>query len=249
MNPYGYITTQGGQVQDMSVCVASDSDDEGLIEITKCTKCTFEAPTEGELERHLEDVHSKLTINTLDEDTVPSDRIKPIPLYKCNECAFAATTTEALKEHRKTEHSTISSKKQDEASGFNHSCISCQFKTNDYNGLMKHIESSHGNKQAELNQDKDIQQKPIETQVVTCLHCNLESKNLDEMKIHLRNIHMNNEGKTNSAVDVQSKEMEISAICSQCDFNGNNTELKEHVESSHGRKYNCVETVSKLKKG
>ena len=50
---------------------------------------------------------------------------------------------------------------------------------------------------------------------------------------------MNNEGKTNSADYVQSKEMEISAICSQCDFNGNNTELKEHVESSHGRKYNC----------
>ena len=169
----GTTTTQSGQVQVMSVCVASDSDDEGLVEITKCTKCTFEAPTEGELERHLEDVHSKLTINTLDEDTVPSDRTKPIPLYKCNECAFAATTTEALKEHRKTEHSTISSKKQDEASGFNHSCISCQFKTNDYNGLMRLIESSHGNKQAELNQDKDIQQKTIETQDVTCLHCNL----------------------------------------------------------------------------
>ena len=139
------VTTQSSCVQDMSVCVASDSDDEALVEITKCTKCDFEASTEGELERHLDDLHTKITTNTLAEDTVPSDRVKPIPLYKCKECAFAATSTEALTEHKKTEHIIkLSSKTQDEASVFLHSCISCQFRTNDYNELNEHIESSHG---------------------------------------------------------------------------------------------------------
>ena len=84
------------KVEDMSLCGLSESEDEELVEITNCTKCTFEASTEGELERHLEDLH-RVTINTLEKGTVSSDndtlappRVKSLPLYKCNECAFTA---------------------------------------------------------------------------------------------------------------------------------------------------------------
>ena len=69
-------------VEDMSVCAVSGSEEEVMTEITACTKCNFEASTEEELEKHLDEVHSKIVLKTLDEETVPSDRVKSIPLIQ-----------------------------------------------------------------------------------------------------------------------------------------------------------------------
>ena len=49
----------------MPVCDLSESEEEALTEITSCTKCTFEASTEEELDKHLEDVHTNSILNTL----------------------------------------------------------------------------------------------------------------------------------------------------------------------------------------
>ena len=75
--------------------------------------------------------------------TVPT--VKPLSLYKCSECSFGTTTPGELKDHKKEKHEKATENVLGDAVFF-HSCISCDYKTNDYVKLMKHIDSTHGNK-------------------------------------------------------------------------------------------------------
>ena len=61
------------------------------------------------------------------------------PLYKCDKCSFTTTTVEYLKEH-KDEHRK---KETPQNQAFFHSCISCEFETNEFHVLTKHIEEKH----------------------------------------------------------------------------------------------------------
>ena len=59
------VTTKSLKVEDMSVCELSETEEEeALSEITSCTKCNFEASTEEELDKYLEDVHTNIKLNT-----------------------------------------------------------------------------------------------------------------------------------------------------------------------------------------
>ena len=66
----------------------------------------------------------------------------PQPLYKCKDCSFTTKVADALQKHKKDEHPK-QNKHDTSETLFLHKCITCNYKTNDYNDLIKHIDGLH----------------------------------------------------------------------------------------------------------
>ena len=103
----------------------------------QCTQCPIGFVRNAHIEVHIEAKHEK----TLNKQLVDSEAIKPSPLYKCNNCSFIAMNTDNLTEHKKEQHRK--KKPLPDMSIFFHTCISCDFQTNDYNELRVHIDTNH----------------------------------------------------------------------------------------------------------
>ena len=235
--------------EDMSICEISDDEDvtdrgeKLLTESKSCVTCEFEAKEEAVLDEHLKECHSQPSVN-LDEVAEKSPpTVKPIHLYKCNDCSFTTVTTDELQEHKKNKHKR--EKPVVSETAFLHSCISCNFRTNEYNSLRLHIDWPHRptNQTAPVNIEENPRNSQfVNTDCVTCPFCNLKSKNLDELKTHFDNVHSDNKSKKNNKQDeIKSVSSDVCSNCTKCKFSGNKSELDKHLASKHGRKHICEE--------
>ena len=218
--------------EDMSVCEISDDEDvtdrgeKLLTESKSCVTCEFEAKQEADLDEHHKECHSQPSVN-LDEVAEKSPpTVKPIHLYKCNDCSFTTVTTDELQEHKKNKHKREKTVVSETV--FLHSCISCDFRTNEYNSLRLHIDCDH--RPTNQTSPVNIEEKPrnsqfVNTDCVTCPFCNLKSKNLDELKTHFDNVHSDNKSKKNNKQDeIKSVSSDVCSNCSKCKFSGNKSE-------------------------
>ena len=179
-------------VEDMSVHVVSDDDntnnsvsDELLVEEISCLECDFLASDEHELEKHLDESHNKTANSNLSEDNNIPPVVKPLPLYKCNLCSFATTTTDSLKVHKKNSHE----KDKGVESVYLHSCISCDFKTNDYSELVEHSNINHRPELQENQTPRVPQPQNQNKSSVVCAVCGENVKTEEECKRHNENEH------------------------------------------------------------
>ena len=162
--------------EDLSLCGINDVEplvvDEAenwLSENELCEHCDYAAENRNDMEKHCDDHHTQPSA-TLDEITQkPTPVVKPLPLYKCNECSFATITTEELLVHKKDIHKKS---KATESETYLHSCISCAFKTNEFNNLTLHVDSNH---------------RPLH--VRKCNLCNYESVSVEELNKHVSALH------------------------------------------------------------
>ena len=115
-------------------------------ELFICDKCLNEFTNMLDLASHMEVTHpankhtQEKAILKEQHESVP-EVFKSPPLNKCNVYSFASSTTVSLSEHKKDKHN-----KEEAVTGssiFLHACISCDFKTDDYNNLRIHIDTNH----------------------------------------------------------------------------------------------------------
>ena len=148
--------------EDLSLCELGDDAPENveklLSEYKHCDFCEFEAQDDQLIEEHIHEAH-------IDETATIKENVKPPPLYKCNSCVYTALTTSELQAH-------IIEGKEENQVVYLHSCISCPYKTNDYNDLNIHINSNHRPKT-----------------VIKCKFCSYEFKTTDQLDAHLVSEH------------------------------------------------------------
>ena len=183
--------------------------EELLIENKSCNVCDFEAKEDMELERHLEESHTQQSVSNLNEDVIKTNPPveKSQPLYKCNECSFVAESTDHLKEHKKELHKE---KTVESETIFLHTCISCNFKTNDYSQLTVHIDESH--------RSIPVPPKPQPEVFHKCDKCEFQTECSNELNIHA----------TSNHTDTAMKN------CNLCDFTTTElAKMKEHIETTH----------------
>ena len=209
---------------DASLIKEHEMNQHGMIKCSKCDTTIYKSL----LRNHMTENHAEILDNNL---------------YKCNDCSFTTVTNDELQEHKKDQHKR---EKQDVSENvFLHSCISCDFKTNDYNSLRLHIDSDH--RPTTPTASVNIEEQPRNSQVVntycvTCPFCNLQSKNLNELKTHFDNVHSDNKDKhSNKQDEIQNVGSNVCSNCPKCKFSGNKSELDKHLKSKHGRKHVCEE--------
>ena len=134
----------------------------------KCISCDFTSVSKTKMIKHMKSTHtesqmkppSKLmaedmsiceinenedenlveNVNTGNGDSSPSNK----PLAKCDVCTFVSRSEEIIKEHKNKKHTNENAEQKTiEVSVYFHSCISCDFKSNDYNSYKEHIDNSH----------------------------------------------------------------------------------------------------------
>ena len=118
-------------VEDMSICEIVE-DEKQLIENKKFEECEFRADTEKSLEIHVKDEHEQ------ELESLHS-------IVKCDECTFITKSGVKLQEH-KVKHVNETKRDNSEEIPFMHSCVTCDFNTNDYQILKEHVDSIHRKK-------------------------------------------------------------------------------------------------------
>ena len=146
------------------------------------------------------------------------------PLYKCKDCGLTTTTTDNLRDHMKEQHN----KQQtvNEQTVFLHSCISCEYKTNDYDEMMIHSNNNHKpvaastSMHTEENPDK-TEETPINA--ISCGECGLYFATYHDAYSHM-NTHL-----TQKEIGVK--------CCEICNYTVSSLELlSEHMKNVHGFK-------------
>ena len=131
--------------EDLSICaISEDENEKPTTKSLSCGKGEFLAQEMKVLENHVKNTleEKKHEYTSMEEDK----QLTNIPIIKCDECVFVTRSEENVREHKKKKHAKENVKdelRKAETIIYMHSCISCIFKTNDYNSLKKHIEDTH----------------------------------------------------------------------------------------------------------
>ena len=221
-----------------------------LVESKSCNKCDFVFTGEDALEMHVDELHGNNTVITVNEVVSPTPQVKPLPLYKCNECAYATITTNALKDHKIEAHGKEQLSKVYEEM-FLHSCISCDYRTNEYKNLVGHGADIHGNKQKgnnELKANISVEPSPILINLVQCDECEFVTNGEESLDVHAQTHNLTPKGDENITVnnDAIIEEPQITTsllntersptniICPFCNLESRNLDgLKSHIENNH----------------
>ena len=150
----------------------------------------------------------------------------PLPMFKCDECTYVTRTKENVDKHKVKKHANeVKETKTDKTdiTVFMHTCISCQFNTNDYNILRKHIDETH------MIIDIDVTENPQEKDVnntFVCENCGNVCSTVLELEWHNETEHMVENGLT-------------CIECEICNLNFSSVHhFNEHIKS-HSSRVQC----------
>ena len=171
-------------------------------------------------EKHVRDEHEMQVI----ENQVAEEA--PLPMFKCDECTYVTRTKENVDKHKVKKHANeVKETKTDKTdiTVFMHTCISCQFNTNDYNILRKHIDETH------MIIDIDVTENPQEKDVnntFVCENCGNVCSTVLELEWHNETEHMVENGLT-------------CIECEICNLNFSSVHhFNEHIKS-HSSRVQC----------
>ena len=196
------------------------------VDNIRCERCDFIALDESTLATHIKDDHVE-DLGTISnaEKCLPEKAVKCLPLFKCNECTFMTRTEQNLKQHKTKKHCQVHEEefmKIPDKVVFMHTCISCEFKTNEYDDLREHI-MEHKRSTNDLQEHSERNHSPQVPPVVKCTVC--ESVFLTELDYEW---HYETEHESIKPLEV------IMINCPKCNFNSTNrNDLDTHYQSIH----------------
>ena len=202
--------------------VSEDTPSEEEFSQTNTIKCT-ESEYQGKGRKDQVEHQRQHVFASPAEEHCKFSTSTPQPLYKCKKCAFAATTSDQLQNHMKEEHTDIIKHISTEAS-FLHTCITCCYKTNDYNDLNSHIDVEHR---------QNDQQNQISYPEFKCDGCDSKYTTNSELTEHIEKEHKDHHREK----------------CNFCPFEENDLpRMLKHIENQHcsNQTYSILRTLREL---
>ena len=187
-----------------------------------CEYCSLETETKAQLETHIEKKHIQIQEERSNsQQNAEIEEVDPSPesIVICGTCGKSFEDEKRYMDHLYL-HDTVKIVE----------CKDCDKVFGEPIDLEWHMKTEH-----EVN-IFSTESSPIKTFVGECCpFCKLQFQSLEKLKTHIKNVHISEDAKVIYEDEILVERSETCFKCTECDFIGNNNELKTHKHSKHDK--------------